>query len=203
MKKWKPFLGAIQYLSTNTDNLSAQTDSLRQLLKKNNEWIWTNEHTQAFENLKQKITEIPCLPHYNPDYPNVITTDASTKGIGTTLWQEQLAEKLKSIGFASRFPSDTEKKYTKNETELLAVVWGSEHFRLYIYGKPIEFLTNQQALEQLNKRNRSSKTYSARLTRWLHGLAHFTINVHHIAGKQLALADYLSRNPILPPQRDA
>ena len=83
-KELKSFLGAIQYLSKYINNLSAQTDSLRQLLKKDNEWIWTEEHTAAFENLKQKITEIPCLAHYNSDYPN-ITTDASTKGLGATL----------------------------------------------------------------------------------------------------------------------
>ena len=53
-KELKSFLGAIQYLSKYIDNLSAQTDSLRQLLKKDNEWIWTEEHTAAFENLKQK-----------------------------------------------------------------------------------------------------------------------------------------------------
>ena len=201
-KELKSFLGAIQYLSKYIDNLSAQTDSLRQLLKKDTEWLWTEEHTRAFENLKQKITEIPCLAHYNSDYQNVITTDASTKGLGATLWQEQPDGRLKPIGFASRFLSDTEKKYAINELELLAVVWGLEHFRLYIYGRPIKLLTDYQALEPLIKRNRSNKTYSARLTRWLDRLAHFTINVNHIAGKHLALTDYLSRNPSAPPQTD-
>ena len=33
-------------------------------------------------------------------------------------------------------------------------------------------------------------------------LAHFTINVNHIAGKHLALTDYLSKNPRAPPQAD-
>ena len=33
-------------------------------------------------------------------------------------------------------------------------------------------------------------------------LAHFTFNVNHIAGKHLALTDYLSRNPSAPPQTD-
>ena len=63
----------------------------------------------AFENLKQKITEIQCLDHYNSDYPNVITTDASTKGLGPILWQEQPDGRLKPIGFPSRFLSETEK----------------------------------------------------------------------------------------------
>ena len=161
-KELKSFLGAIQYLSKYIDNLSAQTDSLRQLLKKDKDWLWTEEHTQAFENLNQKITEILCLAHYNSDYPSIITTDASTKGLGATLWQEQPDGKLKPIGFASRFLSDTEREYAINELELLAVVWGLEHFRLYIYGKPIKLLTDHQALEPLTKRNRSNKTYSAR-----------------------------------------
>ena len=197
-KELKSFLEAFQYLSKNIDNLSAQTDSLRQLLKKDKDWIWTEKQTQAFGNLKQKITEIPCLAHYNSDYPNIITTDTSTKGLGATLWQEQPDGKLKPIGFSSRFLSNTEKIYAFEELELLAVVWGLEHFRLYIYGKPIKLLTDHQALEPLIKRNRSNKTYSARLTRWLDRLAHFTINVNHIAGIQLALTDYLSRNPSTP-----
>ena len=120
-------------MSKYIENLSAQTDILRQLLKKDNNWNWTTEHTKAFENLKQKITEIPCVAHYNSDYPNIITTDASTKGLGATLRQEQPDGKLKPIGFASRFLSDTEKKYAINKLELLAVVWGLEHFRLCIY----------------------------------------------------------------------
>ena len=71
-----------------------------------------------------------------------------------------------------------------------------------IYGKPIKLLTDHQAREPLIKRNRSNKTYSARLTRWLDRLAHFSINVGHMAGKHLTLTDYLSRNPSAPPQAD-
>ena len=82
-------LGAIQYLSKYIENLSANTDVLRKLLKKQNEWIWTDEHTEAFNKLKEGITEIPCLAHYNAQNENIITTDASTKGLGATLWQKQ------------------------------------------------------------------------------------------------------------------
>ena len=152
--------------------------------------------------MKNKITEIPCLAHYSSNPPNTITTDASKNDLGVTLWQEQHSGELKPIAFASSFLSDTEKKYAIIKLELLAVVWGLEPFRLYIYGKPIKLLTVHQALEPLNKRNRSNKTYSARLTQWLDRLAHLTINVNHIAGKHLALTDYFSRNPNAPPQRD-
>ena len=158
-------------------------------MKKQNEWIWTDEQTKAFNKLKEGITKIPCLAHYNAQNENIITTDASTKGLGAMLWQKQKGGNPKQVGFASRYLSDTEKKYAINELELLAVVWGLEHFRLYIYGKSKELLTDHQALEPLIKRNRTNKTYSARLTRWLDRLAHFDINIKRIAGKHLALTD--------------
>ena len=82
---------------------------------------------------------------------------------------------------------------------MLAVVWELEHFRLYSYGKPIELLTNHQALEPIIERNRSNKMYSARLTKWLDRLAHFDIQMKHVAGKHLKLTDYLSRIPISKP----
>ena len=83
---------------------------------------------------------------------------------------------LKPIGFASVILSGTEKKYAINEMEIIAV-WGREHFRLYIYGKPIKLFTNHQAQKSLIKRNQSNKTYSARLTRWFDILAHFGVQI--------------------------
>ena len=49
-KELKSFLGAIQYLAKYIENLSANTDVLRKLLKKENKWIWEESHTKAFEN---------------------------------------------------------------------------------------------------------------------------------------------------------
>ena len=84
----------------------------------------------------------------------ILTTDACIKRLGATLWQRQKDGKLKAVGYASRFLSDTEKKYAISEMELLAVVWGLDHFRLHIYGRPIELLTDHPALEPILKKNR-------------------------------------------------
>ena len=107
-KELKLFLGAIQYLSKYIKNISAQTDILRKLLQKQNEWIWTEEHTEAFNKLKKLINQLPGLAHFNSNKENILTTDASTKGLGVT--QKQKDGNLKPVGFASRFLSDTEKK---------------------------------------------------------------------------------------------
>ena len=99
----KSFLGAIQFLSKYIENLSAQTDVLRKLLKKRNKRKWTEEHTNAFNNLKKLITQLPYIAHYNPKSENILTTDASTKRLGPTLWQKQKDGNLKPIRFVSGY----------------------------------------------------------------------------------------------------
>ena len=68
--------------------LSEQTDRLRKLLKKNEPWIWGDEQQKDFGKIKQMITEGPRFAHYAKDKDNIVTTDASTTGLGTTLWQK-------------------------------------------------------------------------------------------------------------------
>ena len=148
--------------------LSERTDRLRKSLKKNEQWKWGPEQETDFTRIKQMLTEGPCLAHYAKK-DNIVTTDASTTGLEITRWQKQ----------------------DDGNTKPIAVVWGLEKFRFYIYGKKVHRYT-----EPLIKRNRSNKQYSARLTRWLDRLTHFDISIQHIAGSTLKFTDYLSRNPV-------
>ena len=52
-EEFESFSGAIQDLSKYIENLSALTDILGKLLKNENEWNWTQQHTEAFNNLKK------------------------------------------------------------------------------------------------------------------------------------------------------
>ena len=61
----------------------------------------------------------------------IVTTDASTTGLGLTLWQKQDNVNTKPIAFGSRYLNDTETKFFIDELELLAVVWELEKFRFY------------------------------------------------------------------------
>ena len=100
-------MDAIQYLSKYIKNLSAQTDALRKLLKKRSGNGQNNIQTPS--TISKTNNTVPYLAHYNPKSEIILTTDASTKGLGATLWQKQKDGNLKPIGFASRFLSDTEK----------------------------------------------------------------------------------------------
>ena len=98
------------------------------------------------------LTEGPCLAHYAKDKDNIVTTDASTNGLEKTIWQKQDDGNTKPITYGSRSLNDTEKKYSIGELELLAVVWGLEKFRFYLYGKKVHLYTDHQALEPLIKK---------------------------------------------------
>ena len=169
---------------------------MRKLLEKNEQWKWGPEQETDLNRSKRMLTEGPCLAHYEKEKDNIVTTDASTTGLGITLWQKQDDGNTKPIAYGSRYLNETKNKYSIGELELLAVVWGLEKFRFYLYGKKVHLYTDHQALEPLIKRNRSNKQYSARLTRWLERLRHFDISIQHIAGSNFKFTDYLSRNPV-------
>ena len=90
--------------------LSERTDRLRKLLKRNEQWKWGPEQETDFNRIKQMLTEGPCLAHYAKEKNNIVTTDASTTGLGITLWQKQDDGNTNPIAYGSRYLNETEKK---------------------------------------------------------------------------------------------
>ena len=102
-----------------------------------------------------------------------IVRDASNNRLGAVL--EQLGpEGWRPISFASRYLNEAEKKYSTNELEMLAVVWGAEYFRNFILGRNFLIVTDHKVLISLfNDNNKKNKTMFSRLTRWLDRLIPF------------------------------
>ena len=108
-KELKSFLGAIQYMAKFLPKLSEQTDRLRKLLKKNVPWKWGEEQQKDFGKIKRMSIEGPCLAHYAKDKDNIVTTVASTTGLGITLFQKQYDGNTKPIAIGRRYMNVTEK----------------------------------------------------------------------------------------------
>ena len=134
---------------------------------------WIESEGVKFEEKKKMTTEIPCLAHFVRDRDNLVTTDASRTGLGIILWQRENDNTIRRRAFTSRYFNDIDKFYSIEELELLAVVWGLEKFRFYLYGKTVYLYTDHQALEPSIKQNRSYRQYSEPLTRRLDRLLHF------------------------------
>ena len=65
----------------------------------------------------------PILAYYNPNKPTILQTDASCKGLGACLLQNE-----KPIYFASKALTEMQKGYVVIELESLAVAWVMKSF---------------------------------------------------------------------------
>ena len=195
LSQLKSFMGSIHSLHKYLPALAESSAPLRPLLSKNNEYIWTPECQNAFENLKKQVSNIVELRHFDIHKDIRIVCDASHNVLGAVL--EQLGpEGWRPISFASRYLNEAEKKYSTNELEMLAVVWGAEYFRNYILGRSFLIVTDHKALiSLLNGNNKKNKTMFSRLTRWLDRIIPFDFQIEHKPGAKIGLADYLSRHP--------
>ena len=100
------------------------------------------------------------------------------------------------ISFVSRYLNPAEKKYSTNELELLAVVWATENFRNYIYGRYFTVISDHKALlTLLNSSPKRNKTVFSRLTRWYDRLVPYDFKLEHRQESKMGMADYLFRFP--------
>ena len=182
------FLGMITYLSSYISNLSDKTTPLRQLLHKDVDFQWHQEHQKAFTELKQTIQTAGTLSYFNPSKPTVLQVDASQQALGAVLTQDG-----KPICFASKSLTNTEKNYANIERELLAAVFAAERFHTYIYGKEFVIESVHRPLEMITKKTLTAAP--ARLQRMLLRLQRYDYRIIYKPGKEMLLADSLSRLP--------
>ena len=68
----------------------------------NAELNWTEEHNNAFELLKEKLTSAPVLAYPDFKKPFIVETDTSFKGLGAVLMQKDEDDLARVIVYASR-----------------------------------------------------------------------------------------------------
>ena len=129
----KSFMGMVNFMSKYIPNLLTIMSPLSALLKKDSVWIWDTPQRCAFDDVKQAIASTGTLAFYDPTVPTAVSSDASSYGIGGTLMQEHVGI-YKPVAYVSRTMTDTEKRYSQIEKELLAVVWTCEKFSRYLVG---------------------------------------------------------------------
>ena len=89
-KKWvQSFIGMINYLSKFSLQLSELAEPKRELSKEKVPFNWEPEHQSTFTMMKREIAKAPILAYNNPKKQTVLQTDASTKGLGACLLQDE------------------------------------------------------------------------------------------------------------------
>ena len=156
------FLGCVNYLSRFMPELRALQQPLQSPVKVNTEYIWLSHHTDAFEKIKDAVSQDCLIQFYDVSKPLFIEPDASKKGLGCILLQPVSGMDEKDIAntskmndflsghrpvvYASKSFSNTETHYVSIERELLGVVFGVEHFKHSTYGHHIHIITDHKPL---------------------------------------------------------
>ena len=182
-------LGMANYLGRFTRSLSTITAPLRQLLKKDVPFEWHHEHQKAFEKLKSAITSSETLAYFDPQKDIVLQTDASKGGLGCALLQDG-----RPVAFASKTLTTTEQNYANIEREMLAVVFALERFHHYVYGRHVTIESDHKPLESITRKG--LKSAPPRLMRMLLRIQRYDFEVKYTPGKQMLVADHLSRASI-------
>ena len=88
-KQVQSFIGMVNYLSKFSARLSELAEPIRELSKDKVAFNWGPELQEAFNQMKKEIVRAPILTYYNPRKETVLQTEASTKGLGACLLQDQ------------------------------------------------------------------------------------------------------------------
>ena len=188
-KQVRSFLGLASYYRRFINGFSEMAAPLTALTAKAAKGFkWNEICDEAFNNLKERLISPPILRQ--PDFQRqfVLTTDASTYGLGAILSQPD-GDQENVIAYASRTMNEHERRYMTTEQELLAIVWAVQRFRPYLYGTTFKLITDHKALVHIQ----TSALGSGRLARWKLLLAEYQFEVEHKPGKDNTNADVLSR----------
>lgn len=160
---------------------------------------WSDVCQEAFDKAKTVLSKAVLLHHPQPDLPTSLTVDASNTAIGAQLEQRK-GRSWVPLAFFSRKLSDSEKKYSAFDRELLASYSAIKHFRHFLEGRSFTLYTDHKPLTSAL---RSQTDRSPRQTRHLSFIAEFTADIQHIKGKFNVVADALSRINIVDTSENA
>lgn len=155
------------------------------------EQAWSSECQSSFEELRCRLTTAPVLAYADFSLPFILEVDASHRGLGAVLSQEQQG-KVRPIAYGSRGLRPTERNtsnYSSMKLEFLALKWAmTEKFREYLLGHKCVVYTDNNPLSYL-----TSAKLGAMEQRWAAQLAVFDFEVKYRSGKINRNADALSR----------
>ncbi|KAK3756460.1 hypothetical protein RRG08_063126 [Elysia crispata] len=184
------FLGMVNYYHRFLPGIADTLAPLYALASGKGQTIeWSKDCQEAFDKAKTVLSKAVLLHHPQPDLPTSLTVDASNTAIGAQLEQRK-GRSWVPLAFFSRKLSDSERKYSAFDRELLASYSAIKHFRHFLEGRSFTLYTDHKPLTPAL---RSQTDRAPRQTRHLSLIAEFTSNIQHIKGKFNVVADALSR----------
>ena len=154
------------------------------LMNSKKRFQWDQNKQVAFDLVKEKIQERIVLVPFRKGAKLSLYTDASKVAAGAVLLQDGLP-----LEFWSRRFTDTEKAYSTNEREALALVDAVLHFQTILQGVEYTAYTDHAALT----RWLDNRPVNDRHARWMTKVQHLIHDIQYVPGDLNVLADLMSR----------
>jgi hypothetical protein len=135
------FLGLTGYYRKFVKHYGVLAKPLTDLLQKNQAFVWTAAAQQAFDNLKQAMSQTPVLILPDCNKPFVIETDACDDGIGAVLLQQG-----HPVAYLSKALGVNNKKLPIYEKEFMAIMMVVDKWRAYLQRGPFTIRTDHKSL---------------------------------------------------------
>lgn len=130
------------------------------------------------------VTEASVLSYYNPSSDLAIQCDASQKGLGAALLQDQ-----KPVVYTSHALTETETRYAQIEKEMLAIVYALEKFNQFTYGRHVSIYSDHKPLEAISKKPLAPRRLQGMIMRF----QKCDLDVQYERGKNMYIVDLLTR----------
>lgn len=176
IKGIRSFFGHVDFYRRFIKDFLKISKPLTNLLMKDVKFEFSDKYREAFDVLKEKLSNTPMIvsPDWNQSFK--IMCDASDTTIEAILGQKR--DKIfRPIYYASRTLNETQKNYATIEKELLAVVFAFDKFRSYLIGSKVTVFTDHAAIKYLL----AKKNARLRLLRWILLLQEFDLEINQIS----------------------
>lgn len=194
-KDLRSFIASINFYRLCMPDAAEPQGRLQALIKgnvKNDKTIieWNDDAISAFEQCKKELQNAVTLAHPTMRSKLCLNVDASDGRVGSALNQIK-NNHLEPLGFYSKRLTETQKRYSTYDRELLAIYQSVKFFRTSLEGREFTIFTDHKPL--IFMFSKKLEQTSPRQLRHIDFIGQFTTDIRHISGKDNIVADMLSR----------
>mmetsp|Transcript_14287 Transcript_14287/g.27015 ORF Transcript_14287/g.27015 Transcript_14287/m.27015 type:complete len:458 (-) Transcript_14287:1488-2861(-) len=186
----RSFLGLVQFYRSMLCHLSHAAYPLYRLTSSKVDFVWTEEHTKAFEACKDMIAKDILKHTLMGDEDIEVFVDASKYAVCCVV-----SQKGRLINTASKVLLSNEQNWHIIEKEAHAISWGLNKNKYYLLGRKFMVMTDHSPLVHIFRKVREIENY--KLINAVLSVAEFEFTLVYLPGKKNVLADFGTR--LLPP----
>jgi len=174
----RSFLGSIQlYAKFSPPTFSSVAEPLYRLIRKGHQWAWGSEEEAAFRQLKELLSAVDVLAHFDPSLPVGVACDAPAVGIAATLFHRYSDGCERPIANISKTLTARQRNYSQIQKEALAIIYALKKFSQYLYGRKFILVTDHQPLVAMFGPNKPTPALAANC--FSMGFISSRIQLHH------------------------